>query len=421
MLTFPQLRAHTTALPRTPELTEILTAQTGQLAWIKNQTGFVGAGIAARFDGSTPSSARFQLASHWWQDVLDGAEIRDEVGVRGSGLIAFGSFAFSDASPSGDSLIIPQVVVGISEGRSFLTIIGPTDRDVFDTLDTQAKDLLDAVLRGTSVATDDLGVVRGDFETSEEDYFAGLATIKEQIAAGKISKCVYARSMAISTEHAISERLIVRRLAHAYPNCWTFAIDGLIGATPELLAQTDGENFRCRVLAGSLPADTQGDLLNSTKDANEHKIAVDSVVQSLSKIGKITVSDPFILELPNVSHVATDIVLHLDFTANALEVAGTVHPTASLGGWPRLTALDLINNIEPDRDRYGAPVGWISYGSADESAQGEWCVSLRCARITGENQARAWAGGGIIAQSDPVAELAEVYAKFKPIRTAFGF
>lgn len=185
------------------------------------------------------------------------------------------------------------------------------------------------------------------------------------------------------------------------------------------MAQSQGDSVTTRVLAGTVKTDTTNTaaaLLDSPKNRHEHDVAVLSALESLNKIGTVTTGEPFVLQLPNVSHLATDIHTHLDAAANALQIAGALHPTAALGGTPRVRALEVIADVEPtDRDRFGAPVGWLGSGNA-----GQWCVALRCARIDGDFGARAWAGGGIVNDSDPRAEFDETEAKFSAILSAFG-
>ncbi|WP_216379129.1 isochorismate synthase [Arcanobacterium phocae] len=433
MFTIPHLRVQTTRLPSTPELAQLLTAKRGQIAWLKNRTGFVCAGQAARCELG-PSSAeltdngrRFALASQWWKDLQDNAEIRDDLALPGTGLVALGSFSFVPNSPAGSTLIVPQVIVGITgpgtgtttAGTAFLTLIGPDDQDIFETLDEQSRALLDAVLVGTELHYDSSGIRQAQPRESLADYRQHVAQIKSNINASTLTKAVLARQLDITSDSPIDERHIVAQLAGSYDDCWTFGIDGLIGATPELLAQSEGNQVVTRVLAGTFPNTEAYDddaLLNSAKNMHEHEVAVVSAVDSLQKLGEVQASQPFVLRLPNVSHLATDIVTTLAANTDVLSVTGLLHPTAALGGTPTDKALELITKLEAtDRDRFGAPVGWIgSYGA------GQWCVALRCARIDDELHARAWAGGGIMADSDPDEEYAETQAKFDPIMGALG-
>ncbi|SPT74932.1 Isochorismate synthase dhbC [Arcanobacterium haemolyticum] len=438
MFTIPHLRAQTTRLPGTPELTRLLPASRGQIAWLQDGRGFVAAGQAARFDrgaddeggasagaGSAGSGARengrrFAIASQWWNAVKDAAEIRDDVRVAGSGLVAFGSFSFSPVSTAGSSLIVPQVIVGLGGAagtEAFLTLIGPDDQDVFETLTPEARALLDAVLVGTEPEHAPIGAVRAEPTIDAAGYRERVERILAQINAGSVEKVVFARQLDIVAESPIDERSLLHHLAEQYPQCWVFGIDGLVGATPEMLAETDSGTVVTRVLAGTFPRGVYADdtLLSSPKNLHEHAVAVDSAVESLSKIGTVEAGEPFVLHLPNVSHLATDIRTTLGYSADVLQVAGALHPTAALGGQPREMALDLIAELEDDRDRFGAPVGWIG-----SDGSGQWCVALRCVRIDGDLSARAWAGGGIMGDSQPDEEFTETEAKFAPILGAFG-
>ncbi|MDV6238122.1 isochorismate synthase [Trueperella bernardiae] len=411
MFTIPHLRAQTTALPTPPVLTELMPASAGALAWLKDGRGFIAAGEAARYDhGRDGAGTRFALASQWWIEVVQAAEIRDTLLRPGTGLVSMGSFAFAADSPVGSALIVPQVVVGFDGEVGWLTFIGPADLDVFDTLTPDALALVDAALRPSSGSYASHGKVRAD-DVDVAVYRDKVTRIQERIAAGSVRKVVLARELQVEAEREIDERYVVARLAAAYPQCWTFAVDGLVGATPELLAAGTGREVEVKVLAGTLPrgeADVQA-LLDSAKDACEHRLAVESVVEKLEKLGRVEVAPTEVLTLPNVLHLATQVRAELEIEATSLQVAGALHPTAALGGTPTLRALDTIAEIEGiDRDRYGAPVGWM------DTRGGEWCIALRCARIEGR-QAIAWAGGGIMADSDPDAEYAETEAKLAPV------
>ncbi|MET7073531.1 isochorismate synthase MenF [Trueperella pyogenes] len=417
MFTIPHLRAQTTPLPTHPVLSELLRTPVRAMAWMKDGKGFVAAGEAARYDhGPDTANTRFALASQWWTELTTGAEIRDELKRPGTGLVCMGSFSFSPTCPAGSTLIVPQVVVGFDGEAAWLTLIGPVDRDVFDTLTDDARALVDAALRPSPVDYPSHGAVRVD-AVDVAAYRDKVALIQERINAGGVRKVVLARELSLQAVSPIDERYVIERLARAYPQCWTFAVDGLVGATPELLAATLEREVAVTVLAGTLPRTANADpqeLQASRKDADEHRLAVESVVSELSKIAQIEVGSTHVLTLPNVLHLATDIRATLDFMATPLQVAGALHPTAALGGTPRLRALETIAEVEGiDRDRYGAPVGWM------DTRGGEWCIALRCARIDGSH-ATAWAGGGIMADSLADNEYAETEAKFAPILGALG-
>jgi menaquinone-specific isochorismate synthase len=123
---------------------------------------------------------------------------------------------------------------------------------------------------------------------------------------------------------------------------------------------------------------------------------------------------PFTLKLPNLWHLATDIEMQLGDDASALDLVAALHPTAAVAGSPRDAALELIAELEPfDRGRYAGPVGWI-----DHDGDGEWVIALRCARIDDDGSLTAYAGAGIVIDSDPDSELAETRMKFRPIADA---
>jgi menaquinone-specific isochorismate synthase len=182
-----------------------------------------------------------------------------------------------------------------------------------------------------------------------------------------------------------------------------------------------------RVLAGTIrrTGDDERDLAlaatlaRSSKDLEEHEYAVRSVADALEPhCSSMNVPEaPFVLHLPNVMHLATDVagVVHDAATVSSLELAASLHPSAAVGGTPTTVATDLIAELEGmDRGRYAGPVGWM-----DASGDGEWGIALRSAMVT-EGGVRLFAGCGIVASSDPEAELAESQAKFVPVRDALG-
>lgn len=425
MFTLPQLRVTTTPLPNRPELARLLSAPRGQLAWFGPKTRFVAAGVAAKYDEAADASAaaesqRFARAAQWWSNLQADAEIRDQVKVPGSGLISLGSFSFFSDSPAGSTLIIPQVIVGISEDSAFLTIIGPTDVDPFDVMDVQAHALLTATLHQEYPSYTSMGEATAQSLHSADEYAQAVSATIARIQSGEVDKVVFAREKRVTTTEPIDERTIISDLLEQYPDCWVYAVDGLVGATPELLVSVNDGVAHSRVLAGTIShaAEFVDDaLLESAKDLREHRVAVNSVVDVLSRLGTTTAdAEPHLLSLSNVAHLASEVHTELGFAANALQISGALHPTAALGGAPRDKALEIIRELEGiDRDRYGAPVGWL--GASDN---GEWCVALRCVRVDGETAARAWAGGGIMADSEISAEFAETEAKFAPIMHAFG-
>ncbi|MCW2868150.1 MAG: isochorismate synthase, partial [Marmoricola sp.] len=189
-----------------------------------------------------------------------------------------------------------------------------------------------------------------------------------------------------------------------------------------------------RVLAGTIrrtgdesrDAALAGQLARSSKDLEEHEYAVRSVAEALAPYCSSTnvPEVPFVLHLPNVMHLATDVagVVHdgpdgrpEGQGATVLELAAALHPSAAVGGTPTKVAVELIAEIEGmQRGRYAGPVGWM-----DAAGDGEFGIALRSAELTGP-QVRLFAGCGVVASSDPASELAEAQAKFLPVRDALS-
>jgi menaquinone-specific isochorismate synthase len=231
--------------------------------------------------------------------------------------------------------------------------------------------------------------------------------------------------MLATASEDVDVRWPLRRLAETYPMCWTFHVDGLFGATPEMLVRRERGLVTSRVLAGTIrrTGDDARDLTlaatlaRSSKDLEEHEYAVRSVADALSPycLSMNVPEAPFVLHLPNVMHLATDVagVIRDGGPVTSLELAAALHPSAAVGGTPADVATRLIQELEAmTRGRYAGPVGWM-----DASGDGEWGLALRSAEIDGP-VVRLFAGCGIVASSDPAAELAEAQAKFVPVRDA---
>ena len=390
-------------------LMDLLPAQE-PMAWLRRGEGMVAWGVAA--ECRTSGVDRFADAADWWQSVSTAAFVRDGVQVPGTGLISFGSFGFADET--GDSvLVVPRVVVGSRRGRSWVTVIGEDELSVMPDLSHQPSPPAPR------------NVVFADGAMSGAAWETVVADAVARIASGELEKVVLARDLVATADDDIDVRWPLGRLAADYEMCWTFHVDGLFGATPEMLVRRERGLVTSRVLAGTIrrtgddEADVAlaGQLARSSKDLEEHEYAVRSVAESLAPYCSSTnvPEVPFVLHLPNVMHLATDVagVVHDSDGANVLDLAAALHPSAAVGGTPTKVAIELIDEIEGmDRGRYAGPVGWM-----DAAGDGEFGIALRSAEISG-NQVRLFAGCGIVADSDPEAELAEAQAKFLPVRDA---
>ncbi|MDM7854399.1 isochorismate synthase [Cellulomonas alba] len=403
------------------------------LAWVRRGDGLVAWGEALRFE--VTGATRFEDAERAWQGVLAHAIVRDEVRVPGTGPVAFGSFAFDDDSLAGGVVVVPRVVVGRRGPHCWLTTITP------DAQLGPAPTLADVV--GARTAPVPPGEVEyRDGAVSADGWRDVVAQGVAAIRAGEVDKVVLARDVLARTQRPLDARWALHRLAADYPQCWTFSVDGLVGATPELLVRSEKGLVQSRVLAGTIrrTGDDDADvaraaiLARSSKDLEEHEYAVQSVAHALEPFCSSTnVPDvPFVLHLPNVLHLASDVTGVLAAPAgsaaggsagsaqhpSSLALAAALHPTAAVCGTPTVAARDLIRRIEGmDRGRYAGPVGWFG---AD--GDGEWGIALRSGAIDPDDsrRVRLFAGCGIVAASDPAAELAESQAKLVPMRHALA-
>jgi menaquinone-specific isochorismate synthase len=413
-LTSPAAAARTVTTVRTEGaagLLDRLPAE-GAVSWVRRGEGLVGWGEAARLEVSGPRA--LDEAAAWWADWTDGVDTDDELGVAGSGPVLFASIAF-DPRTGTSVFVVPEVVLGRRDGVEWLTTVGDVD----------PRDLL------LPEATDDGPAPRlryADGSLDPASWCAAVATAVERISAGELAKVVLARDLLVSADVPLDPRRLLRRLATRFPDCWTFSVDGLLGATPELLLHRSGRQLSARVLAGTAPRGAGADddrlaaaLIGSAKDRSEHALAVDSLVRALQPYcsGLDVPAEPDLLTLANVRHLATDVAGTqrrggARGNAGLLELVGAVHPTAAVCGTPTEHAAEVITELEGmDRGRYAGPVGWL-----DAEGDGEFGLALRCAELTGPNDARLFAGCGIVAGSDPAAELAETQAKFAAFQAA---
>lgn len=408
------LTARTVAISDPGDLVDLLPPD--GISWVRRGDGLVAWGVAERFDGA--GATRYTDANAWWRRLTRHSVVQDDLRQPGTGLIAFGSFAFSDASVLGGTMIVPQFVVGKRGENAWLTEItrspGPA-----------VPSLTDALGEGVPVAPlGEVAVGVGD----REKWNAAVSTAVTRIVHGEVDKVVLARAVEAKAQSAIDVRAILRTLADDYPSCWTFHVDGLVGATPELLARVDRGLVTSRVLAGTIrpTGDELVDLAHaaalarSSKDREEHEYAVRSVSEVLvDHCASINVPEaPSVLHLPNVMHLSTDVTGVLNHSATSLELVSELHPSAAVCGTPTLAAAAVIDSVENlDRGRYAGPVGWTN-----AAGDGEWCIGLRSAEIDREDprRARLFAGCGIVAMSAPDSEWAESEAKLEPMRKALG-
>jgi menaquinone-specific isochorismate synthase len=417
------------------------------LCWTRREAGLVGFGEAARFTATGPE--RFLEADIWWRHLVIEADITDHVECPGTGPVAFGSFAFSKASDHESRLIVPEIVVGVRDGRAWLTQITADDGELTEAgafaalkgwLESDPAAAVGSPADGGPTTDLAAAVVNPDAATlktgslSEEDWMDAVTAGVAEIRTGKLEKLVLARDIVATVPEGVNAAEVLRQLAGRYRECWTYGVDGLVGATPEMLIQVEGRTAQARVLAGTLDRrDAVGEaglpldyaervLAGSEKQRHEHEIAIQSLTTQLAPFSEAMNAhdEPFILELPNVWHLASDVKAELTevegHVPTCLALINALHPTAAVCGTPTQVAGALIRKLEHlDRGPYAGPVGWL-----DAAGNGEWGIALRGAVIESPTTVRLYAGCGIVEGSQPAAELAETWAKFRPMLESLG-
>ena len=427
------LVVETIALAELPDLFTLLPAS-NPLLWWRKGSGVVGLGhtLSLEFTGLN----RITDAATAWQSLAAAATVTDPLDIPGTGLIAFGAFAFAANSAMPSVLVIPRVVIGRRNGHGWITRIRFADeaattgmipiassRAVANAAATLAQK--HATLPAVTKVEHAAQVALTPGAQSEAGFLAAVDAAIAHIRSGDVSKVVLSRDLVGHLDAGDDVRSTIVNLAQSYPDCWTYSVDGLIGSSPETLVRVHDNRMDARVLAGTAgrgvdaasDMESAAELASSPKDLDEHGFAVRSVIEALTPFtSHLTASDgPFTLKLPNLWHLATDIAGALTQGSTSLDLVQALHPTAAVAGTPTRVAVDIIASLEPfDRGRYAGPVGWIG---AD--GDGEWAIALRCAQVSGST-ITAYAGCGIVADSVPETELNETRMKFRPVIDALS-
>ena len=370
------------------------------------------------------------------RNVLGAITADDPLRRAGTGPVAFGALAFAPDEPG--ELIVPrEIVAKSSDGTAWWTRIV----DVNSAIPASCADgATNDSLTMPEVSTPRIPAWSPhgfalNSSVSHPVWCEIIAKAVEQIRyetndADGLRKVVLARSVDVEASDPFVVGDILARLHALFPSCMVFSIEGFIGASPELLVSRKGSSLRAHPLAGTVArsGDPETDaklaagLLASGKDRWEHLLVIDVLDAVLRPLcDELDVPQtPSIVPLRNVSHLGTLITGSLraadvvNLTApTALELVSVLNPTPAVGGVPQDKALDLIAALEPvPRGTYAGPVGWV-----DAAGNGEWAVGLRSARIEG-NRARMFAGGGIVGDSVPEAELVETQLKLQALLAA---
>jgi menaquinone-specific isochorismate synthase len=387
------MRATTRHLDTSVDLNDVAGAE-GYL-FVREGVGFAARGVAARVPlRDVPA-------------VLAAIDHRDEVG--GVHPVALGCVPFEPGAPT--KLVIPQVTVGkAAGGRRWVTTIDDADPTVVPAPRPTPSAAEFAVAAAAPV----------------EHYLAAVTAARDAVRAGSLQKAVIAREVLVRSNMPIDVHAVLLRLRASFGSSYRYSIDGFIGASPELLVRVDGNTVESHPLAGTAPrtgdpatdARVAAELIASTKNQVEHRAVIDMVHDTLLPWCSFLdwEPEPSIVAVANVQHLGSRVEGHLsDPRPNVLDLVRALSPTPALGGAPRAEALALIAAVEGfERGRYGGAVGWV-----DAAGNGTWAVAIRCAELSADRRtARLVAGGGIVAESEPLAELAETQAKLQAMLSA---
>ncbi|MCF8544310.1 MAG: isochorismate synthase [Ilumatobacteraceae bacterium] len=384
-----------------------LTAIAGSdgMLFVRNGVGFATRGIAAR------------VASHEAKEFLSNIQVADSVNAPGSGPVLIGAIPFDSQQPH--DFVLPKLLVCKSDdGRCWVTTIQDTELDK-----SESTDLDLSPIHAKSATSSSYTVTPGvDIET----YLHAVTVARDAVRSGAITKAVIARDVFVTSSQSIDIHSVLLRLRNSFGSSFQFSVDGFVGASPELLVSiVDGE-VSSHPLAGTAPrtgdpttdARLATSLLSSTKNQIEHRIVIDAVHDTLLPWCSYLDWEPeaSIIAVANVQHLGTHMLGRLSEPfLHVLDAVYALSPTPALGGHPRDKALKLIADVEGmSRGRYGGAVGWF-----DAQGNGVWAVAIRCAEYSNNNMtARLFAGGGIVADSEPLSELAETQAKLQAMLAA---
>jgi isochorismate synthase len=358
-------------------------------------------------------SDRLLAASRMWERVCEALP----------GAIAVGGFAYRpDREPGGAwsgfpalLLRVPALAVTRVRGRTHATA-----------LTTDAEALLE--LNATGVRAPTARRLEVTAVRAPVAWTAAVEIAAARLRAGDAEKVVLAREVLARGDGVVSAAMVARSLRAAYPSCFTYLIAGadgtaFAGASPELLVRRSGDRAFAQPMAGSVArgaTDAEDERLarqleDSAKDAVEHRVVSEFVVDALRPFARSVVArPPEVVRFTNIQHLATSVTAELTHPpAGALDLAAALHPTPAVGGWPREAADELIDELEDmERGWYAGAVGWI-----DGNGDGEFAVALRCGLLW-EDGARLYAGVGVMPDSNAARELEETELKFNALLTA---
>ncbi|MFJ5563091.1 isochorismate synthase [Lysinibacillus xylanilyticus] len=267
------------------------------------------------------------------------------------------------------------------------------------------------------------------FEPYKEPYLASIDQVTALIKQKKADKVVIARSLALQFKEQVSSPQVLSQIIHEQPESYLFGLERqellFFGASPERLVKVEKGRAFSSCVAGSIKRGKTADedeaygqsLLNDSKNGGEHQYVVDMIAETFREncIEMKIPDSPRLLKIRDIQHLYTPVEGQLNSEATILQLTKSLHPTPALGGVPRKEAMEAIRKYEPmNRGLYAAPIGWV-----DAEGNGEFAVAIRSAALL-KDKAYLYAGGGIVADSEPQSEYEETLVKFRPMLRALG-
>lgn len=388
------LRATTRLLTDVVDLNDV--AGGDGFLFVREGVGFAAQGIVSR----VPAERAEEYLRSIPHDDRSGLDVAP---------VAIGVLPFDPSQPA--DLVVPRMLVGRNEdGQTWVTTIGADDGEIHVATPPTVRAATFEVTQLTPI----------------DAYREAVLAAREAVRRGEITKAVIARAIRVSSSEPIDVHAVLLRLKASFSQSYRYSMEGFVGASPELLLSIRGDVVRSHPLAGTTArtGDPATDarlaqaLVASMKDQIEHRVVIDVIHDQLLPWCSYLdwQAEPSVLQVANVQHLGTLIEGRLaDSHPSLMTLVRALSPTPALGGHPRREALELIAAHEPvARGRYGGAVGWV-----DARGNGTWAVAIRCADFAPDRRSAVlMAGGGIVAESDPDAELAETQAKFQAMLSA---
>ncbi|HEU5139272.1 MAG TPA: isochorismate synthase [Bacillales bacterium] len=409
--------------------------------WMDPDGKTVVVGLGAAWYLRAQGEKRFEKIEKQRKDLLNDCIIEADSSIQAAGPLFFGGFSFDPEknktnvwhSFSDAEMILPTFMLTVNERGTWLTINKVVDphedpeqegRDLMEERDRLLLECQNPVPNDKRMAS--------PFTVTEvlpDQWKNAVRDAAWEIREDLIEKVVLSRELRLTAEQPFSAVQVLERLREEQPNSFLFAIERegscFLGASPERLVKRDGNELLSSCIAGTtsrgttLPEDRGlgEQLLHDRKNLHEHEVVVDMIRDAMEKVcSYVDLPDgPSLYKTKNVQHLYTPVVGTATQNTSILSLAGQLHPTPALGGFPQQQALEKIREIEPhNRGWYGAPVGWVDY-----KGDGDLAVAIRSGVLQGK-QASLFAGNGIVGDSEPESEYLETQMKFRPMLSALG-